>query len=143
MTAALRVEKLLKKYGELLAVDGLDLEVREGECFGLLGPTAPARPPRWRSSRPERTTAAASRCSECSGERRACAAPAARRLPSGDAPADRLTVEENLRMFRSFYQRGRPVEEVLDLVGLRRSVPPGRNASPAGRSSALPSPARW
>ena len=38
MTAALRVEKLLKKYGELLAVDGLDLEVGEGECFGLLGP---------------------------------------------------------------------------------------------------------
>jgi ABC-2 type transport system ATP-binding protein len=32
---------------------------------------------------------------------------------------DRLTVEENLRMFRSFYQRGRPVEEVLALVALR------------------------
>jgi len=32
---------------------------------------------------------------------------------------DKLTVEENLRMFRSFYERGRPVDEVLDLVELR------------------------
>src|SRR5438270_1263644 len=31
---------------------------------------------------------------------------------------DKLTVEENLRMFRSFYLRGRPLSEVLELVGL-------------------------
>jgi ABC-2 type transport system ATP-binding protein len=29
---------LTKKYGELLAVDGLDLAISEGEIFGLLGP---------------------------------------------------------------------------------------------------------
>jgi lipooligosaccharide transport system ATP-binding protein len=29
---------LRKSYGELLVVDGLDLEVQRGECFGLLGP---------------------------------------------------------------------------------------------------------
>jgi lipooligosaccharide transport system ATP-binding protein len=29
---------LRKAYGELVVVDGLDLEVRRGECFGLLGP---------------------------------------------------------------------------------------------------------
>ena len=29
---------LVKRYGSLVAVDGLDLEVRTGECFGLLGP---------------------------------------------------------------------------------------------------------
>ena len=29
---------LRKRYGEVVAVDGLDLEVRRGECFGLLGP---------------------------------------------------------------------------------------------------------
>jgi len=38
VSAALRCEQLVKKYGELIAVDGLDLEVRAGECFGLLGP---------------------------------------------------------------------------------------------------------
>src|SRR5204863_3019709 len=36
--AALRCDKLVKKYGDVTAVDGLDLEVRRGECFGLLGP---------------------------------------------------------------------------------------------------------
>ncbi|MBN2548036.1 MAG: ABC transporter ATP-binding protein [Anaerolineales bacterium] len=31
-------EKLTKKFNTVLAVDGLDLEVREGEVFGFLGP---------------------------------------------------------------------------------------------------------
>jgi len=29
---------LRKSFGEVTAVDGIDLEVREGECFGILGP---------------------------------------------------------------------------------------------------------
>jgi len=37
-TIAIRTEGLTKTYGELTAVDGLDLEVRFGEVFGLLGP---------------------------------------------------------------------------------------------------------
>src|SRR5215469_13158240 len=32
------VRGLRKAYGEVVAVDGLDLEVPSGECFGLLGP---------------------------------------------------------------------------------------------------------
>jgi ABC-2 type transport system ATP-binding protein len=36
--AILRTEKLTKRFGDLVAVDGLDLEVREGEIFGFLGP---------------------------------------------------------------------------------------------------------
>jgi ABC-2 type transport system ATP-binding protein len=35
---ALRVEGLRKRYPKVIAVDGLDLEVRRGEVFGLLGP---------------------------------------------------------------------------------------------------------
>ena len=34
----IRTEKLTKRFGALVAVDGLDLEVREGEVFGFLGP---------------------------------------------------------------------------------------------------------
>ncbi len=37
-TAALRVRGLRKAYKDVVAVDGIDLEVRTGECFGLLGP---------------------------------------------------------------------------------------------------------
>src|SRR5579863_10655708 len=35
---ALRLRNLRKTYRDVVAVDGLDLEVRRGECFGLLGP---------------------------------------------------------------------------------------------------------
>ena len=39
---AVRVQALRKVYpgrdGDVVAVDGLDLEIRTGECFGLLGP---------------------------------------------------------------------------------------------------------
>src|SRR6059058_3908899 len=37
-TNALVVRGLKKSYDDVVAVDGLDLEVRNGECFGLLGP---------------------------------------------------------------------------------------------------------
>src|SRR5438270_7585399 len=35
---ALRVSGLRKAYADVVAVDGLDLTVNAGECFGLLGP---------------------------------------------------------------------------------------------------------
>src|SRR2546428_74543 len=35
---ALKVTGLRKSYGSVVAVDGLDLTVGAGECFGLLGP---------------------------------------------------------------------------------------------------------
>src|SRR4051794_14595364 len=34
----LSLEKLTVRYGDFVAVDGLDLELRRGELFGLLGP---------------------------------------------------------------------------------------------------------
>jgi ABC-2 type transport system ATP-binding protein len=38
MHTVIRTAKLTKRFGALVAVDGLDLEVREGEVFGFLGP---------------------------------------------------------------------------------------------------------
>ena len=38
MTLAIQTEHLTKRYGELLAVDDLNLTISEGEIFGLLGP---------------------------------------------------------------------------------------------------------
>src|SRR5690349_14192353 len=34
----LRIEALVKRFGELTALDGVTLELRSGECLGLLGP---------------------------------------------------------------------------------------------------------
>jgi lipooligosaccharide transport system ATP-binding protein len=36
--SAVRARRLTKRYGDLVAVDGIDFEVREAECFGFLGP---------------------------------------------------------------------------------------------------------
>jgi lipooligosaccharide transport system ATP-binding protein len=37
-TAAIELRGVRKRFGEIVAVDGLDLEVRPGICLGLLGP---------------------------------------------------------------------------------------------------------
>lgn len=34
----IKAEKVLKKYGDLVALDGLSIEVKDGEIYGLLGP---------------------------------------------------------------------------------------------------------
>src|ERR687883_1093397 len=36
--AAVEAHGLVKRYGDLIAVDGIDFEVRPSECFGFLGP---------------------------------------------------------------------------------------------------------
>jgi ABC-2 type transport system ATP-binding protein len=36
--AAISLRGVVKRFGEITAVDGLDLEVASGVCFGLLGP---------------------------------------------------------------------------------------------------------
>jgi ABC-2 type transport system ATP-binding protein len=38
LTIAVETEALRKEFGELVAVEGLDLTIEEGEIFGLLGP---------------------------------------------------------------------------------------------------------
>jgi ABC-2 type transport system ATP-binding protein len=36
--SAIRTEGLTKRFGDVLALDGLDLTVERGEVFGFLGP---------------------------------------------------------------------------------------------------------
>lgn len=35
---AVQARNLIKRYGELTAVNGIDFDILEGECFGFLGP---------------------------------------------------------------------------------------------------------
>ena len=119
-TPALRCEKLVKKYGDLTAVDGLDLEVDTGECFGLLGPNGAGKTTTVEIL--EGLNEPTAGRVEVLGMRwdrdeRALRQRLGVSLQETHLP-DKLTVEENLRMFRSFYLQGRPLEEVLDMVGL-------------------------
>jgi ABC-2 type transport system ATP-binding protein len=44
--AAIRTSGLTKRYGKVVALDHLDLEVSQGEVIGYLGPNGPVKRPR-------------------------------------------------------------------------------------------------
>lgn len=118
-SAAVRVRGLVKRYEDLVAVNGIDLDVARGECFGLLGPNGAGKTTTvevlegllpfdagdvailgrtWRDGRRLR--------------QRIGIALQETHL------ADRLTVHETVTMFRSFFDRGRTPDQVIGLVGL-------------------------
>ncbi len=52
MTKSIQVENLVKKYGDVLAVDGISFDVDEGTLFAFLGPTAQGNPAQLMPSAP-------------------------------------------------------------------------------------------
>jgi len=118
---AIRCRGLVKRYGELVAVGGVDLEVRPGECFGLLGPNGAGKTTTVEIL--EGLTPADEGEVELLGRRWGAGDDHALRERLGvqlqeTQLADKLTVEETVRLFRSFYREGRSVDEVVALVGL-------------------------
>ena len=119
-SVALHCAGLVKRYGDVTAVNGLDLQVVRGECFGLLGPNGAGKTTTIEILEGLLTADA--------GEvtvlgRRWDRDAAALRPRLGiqlqeTQLADKLTVRETLRMFRSFYPDGPDVDELLDTVEL-------------------------
>ncbi len=118
---AIRCHGLVKRYGDVVALDGLDLEVATGECFGLLGPNGAGK-----------TTTVeilqgllAADAGEVEVLGRTWARDAnALRLRMGTQLQEtlfpeKLTVRETLQLFRSFFPAGMRVEDALGVVGLR------------------------
>lgn len=117
---AITCRGLVKRYGEVVAVDGLDLDVRRGECFGLLGPNGAGKTTTVEILqgllRPDAGDV------EVLGMRwdrdeRSLRQRLGTQLQEAIFP-DKLTVAETVRLFRSFYQRGVEVEHAIDLVAL-------------------------
>ncbi len=117
---AIRVSGLRKSYGEHEAVSGIDFEVATGEVFGFLGPNGAGKTTtieilegyRERSGGevsvlgvdPEQPTRA---WRDRVG------------LVLQECELDPLwTVREAISLFARFYERPRPVEETIELVGL-------------------------
>ncbi len=119
-TSVLRVRDLRKRYKDVVAVDGIDLDVARGECFGLLGPNGAGKTTTIEIC--EGLTAADSGDVEVLGMRWADDALALRQrlgIQLQDTQlTDKLTVLETLRLFRSFYERGAAPEDVMSLVQL-------------------------
>ncbi len=96
-------------------MDGLDLEVARGECFGLLGPNGAGKTTTIEIC--EGLTPPDAGTVELLGLNWQTGAGELRQrigiqLQETQFP-DKLTVEETLRLFRSFFRRGIPVEESI------------------------------
>ncbi len=117
---ALYCENLRKRYGEVVAVDGLTLNVPRGECFGLLGPNGAGKTTTIEIL--EGLLAPDSGRVEVLGMTWATHEAELRQrlgIQLQDTQLnDKLSVRETLRMFRSFYREGRSVDELLALVDL-------------------------
>jgi ABC-2 type transport system ATP-binding protein len=130
---ALACRGLVKRYGDVVAVAGLDLEVRRGECFGLLGPNGAGKTTTIEIL--EGLTVADEGEVEVLGERWGHGRDRWLRERLGiqlqeTQLSEKLSVEETLRLFRSFAEKGRPVNDVLALVELE-----GKRAAWVGKLS--------
>lgn len=118
--AAIEVRDLRKHYGGLRAVDGVSFEVGEGEVYALLGHNGAGKSTTVEILEGHRT--------RTSGEVRVLGADPA---TGGRELRDRigivlqsagvdpeLSVREAIALYGSVYRRRRPVDELLDLVGL-------------------------
>ena len=117
---ALRVRDLRKKYKDVVAVDGVALEVQTGECFGLLGPNGAGKTTTIEIC--EGLTAPDTGEVEVLGLRWATDAPALRQrlgIQLQDTQlADKLTVRETVDLFRSFFNQGPEPASTIALVRL-------------------------
>ena len=123
---AIRLRGVVKRYGSITAVNGLDLDVPEGTCVGLLGPNGAGK------STTMRLLTAQAIADE--GELEVLGLPAARRsrrsparsaasLPQLDNLDVTLTVEQNLLVFTYLYRIGRAerreaIERALEIANL-------------------------
>jgi ABC-2 type transport system ATP-binding protein len=115
---------LVKRYGEVVAVAGLDLEVRRGECFGLLGPNGAGKTTTVEIFEGLRVPDAGE--VEVLGERWRGDGMTLRsrlgiQLQETKFP-DKLRVSEVVTLFRSFYPRGLDVANTLALVSLEEKA---------------------
>lgn len=117
---ALRATGLVKRFGDLTAVNGLDLELHAGTCMALLGPNGAGKTTTiemleglLRPDAGEIEILGRSWQTDAAGIRERIGVQLQEtRLE------DKATVLETLMLFRSFYARGREAEEVLGIVGL-------------------------
>ena len=122
---AIRLRGVVKRFGSITAVDGLDLEVAEGDCVGLLGPNGAGK-----STTMKMLTAQAIADEgelEVLGFRLPGESKQARAecgvVPQLDNLDTTLTVEQNLVVFTHLYRIARPqrraaVERALEIANL-------------------------
>lgn len=122
--SALTISGLVKRYGSLAAVNGVSLEVRVGEVFGLLGPNGAGKTTTLEIAvgmrRP--TSGSVSVLGLDPWRDRPDLLQRVAIQPQGASLFPRATVAEVLELWSSFYERPRPVPEVVRMLGLEEQL---------------------
>jgi ABC-2 type transport system ATP-binding protein len=118
---AARVRGLVKTYGDLRAVDGLDLDVARGECLAVLGPNGAGKTTTTEILEGFRTRDA--------GDVQVLGSDPQHNDPlwrnrigivlQSIRDLGEITVEEAVRHFAQYYSNPRNPDEVIEAVGLR------------------------
>jgi ABC-2 type transport system ATP-binding protein len=119
--SAISVRGLRKSYGALEAVRGVDFEVAAGEVFGLLGPNGAGKTTTveilegYRARDGGSVEVLGVDPADAGGEWRERIGV----VLQSSAMYETLTVSEMLRLFAGYYRQSRPVDEVVELAGLK------------------------
>ncbi len=117
----MRVRGLKKRFEDVTAVDGVDLQVERGECFGMLGPNGAGKTTTVEMieglTPPDEGTIELFGDQWGKGRDQVIKERIGVQLQETQL-ADRLSVYETLRLFRSLYPKGRGVEEVIGMLEL-------------------------
>jgi ABC-2 type transport system ATP-binding protein len=117
---AIAVRDLRKAYGELEAVRGISFDVARGEVFGLLGPNGAGKTTTveilegYRRRDGGAVEVLGADPASAGGDWRGRIGV----VLQSSAMYETLTVAESLRLFAGYYEASRPVDEVVELVGL-------------------------
>jgi ABC-2 type transport system ATP-binding protein len=118
----IEVEKLTKRYGDLLAVNDISFNVRKGEVFALLGPNGAGKTTTVEIIDTIRTPTSGkvSLLGMDVTKKKHDIVPRIGVLPQGFSSFDRITVRETLQYYsRLFRRRNTDVDALIDLVNLR------------------------
>jgi ABC-2 type transport system ATP-binding protein len=120
MGQAIEVRQLVKRFDDVIAVNGVDLDVPAGACVGLLGPNGAGKTTTVEILEGlQEPTSGSVRVLGRSWADGASEIRARIGVQLQDTQLEgRLTVEETLRLFRSFYPRGISVDEAIRIVQL-------------------------
>ena len=117
---AISVRDLHKKYGDLEAVRGIDLEVEAGRVFAMLGPNGAGKTTTVEilEGHRQRTSGDVSVLGHDPGRNERDFKEKIGIVLQETGVERFLTVAEAIDLFRSYYPHPRPVDEVIDVVGL-------------------------